>query len=326
VGGRTGDPGAAPGDRIPEAHLTYALEREPTRTPQHHPMTPMTRDLVGVDAVAAHLDDPPLRIVDVRWYLNRPGDGRRAFEAGHIPGALYLDIDGDLAAPPAGADGGRHPLPDPGAFERRLAAAGIGDEDFVVAYDDAGGWVASRLWWMLDDLGHRDVAVLDGGIGAWTAAGRPLTTAVRVAAPASLHLRGRWTRTIERAELRRRLGSVVLIDARAGARYRGETEPIDPVPGHIPTARSAPTDGNLTPDGHFCDPDALHARFRELGAAGDADVATYCGSGVSATHNALAMRLAGLRDPILYAGSWSDWSSAGEPAATGAEPGEAPGP
>src|SRR5262245_21953884 len=117
-------------------------------------MASLTRDLISATALSAALDDPRVRIVDVRWYLGRPGDGRRAYEAGHLPGAIYLDVDGDLAAPPGGANGGRHPLPSPAAFRSRLEAAGIGDDSFVVAYDDCGGWVATRLWWMLDDLGH----------------------------------------------------------------------------------------------------------------------------------------------------------------------------
>jgi thiosulfate/3-mercaptopyruvate sulfurtransferase len=288
----------------------------------------LTRNLVSAQALAASLDDPRLRLVDVRWYLNKPGEGRRAHEAGHLPGAIHLDVDGDLAAPPGGANGGRHPLPDPAVFARRLEAAGIGDRNFVVAYDDVGGWVASRLWWMLDDLGHRDVAVLDGGIAAWTAAGFPLATERDTAPHAGghLHLRDRWTKVIDRRQLRGRLGSAVLLDARAGPRYRGETEPIDPAAGHIPTARSAPIDGSLEgPGGRFLPPDALAQRFRNLGAEAGADVVTYCGSGVSATHTSLAMRVAGLPDPILYGGSWSEWSTAGEPVATGPEPGAPPG-
>jgi thiosulfate/3-mercaptopyruvate sulfurtransferase len=289
-------------------------------------MTSLTRDLVSADVVAAHLDDPRLRIVDVRWYLNKPGEGRRAYDAGHLPGAIHLDVDGDLAAPPGGASGGRHPLPDPTAFARRLETAGIGDDSFVVAYDDVGGWVASRLWWMLDDLGHRDVAVLDGGIQAWTAAGRALTIDTTTPTPAHITLRDHWTRTIDREALRARLGSAVLLDARAGPRYRGEIEPVDPVAGHIPTARSAPTEGSLDgPSGHFLPADALAHRFRGLGAGSETAVVTYCGSGVSATQTSLAMRVAGLPDPILYGGSWSEWSTAGEPAATGPEPGEPPG-
>jgi thiosulfate/3-mercaptopyruvate sulfurtransferase len=273
-----------------------------------------------------------LRVVDCRWVLGQPGAGAAAYAAGHLPGAIHLDLDHDLADPHGYGAPGRHPLPSPASFAATLGLAGIGDHDLVVAYDDVGGWVAARLWWMLDALGHADVAVLDGGIGAWTAAGGALTTEVpdiAAASPDALHLAEAWPRVIERDELRARLGSVVLLDARAAPRYRGETEPIDPVAGHIPTARNAPIEGNLAEaDGRFRPPEELAARFRDLGAAGEDDapgpVVTSCGSGVSALHHALALRIAGLPDPILYVGSYSDWSRSGQPVATGPEPGEPP--
>jgi thiosulfate/3-mercaptopyruvate sulfurtransferase len=273
--------------------------------------------LISVDDLAARLNDPQLRIVDVRWYLNRPGQGRQAYEAGHIPGAIFLDLDEDLS----GEEGaGRHPLPYPLDFRRRLEAAGIGDEHSVVAYDDTGGTTAARLWWMLDNLGHRAVAVLDGGIQAWTAAGHELSRQEPNYPKAHLTLGDRWTNTIDRAELVDRLGTVALFDARAPERYRGEVEPIDPAAGHIPTAFSAPTAGNLADDGRFLPPDRLIDRFAKLAPAGQ-PVVTSCGSGTTACHNALAMRLAGLPDPMLYVGSFSDWSRAGMPVATGPEPG-----
>jgi len=284
-----------------------------------HPNHP----LISVAQIARRFDDPTLRIVDCRWYLGRPGMGREAYLAGHLPGAIHLDMDTDLV----GADGpGRHPLPDPGVFVRRMAAMGIGDEHLVVAYDDLGGWVAARLWWMLDSLGHRDVQVLDGGIGSWVAAAHPLTTDVPAWPPAQLSLASAWARTIDRDALRARLGSLRLLDARAGPRFRGETEPIDAVAGHIPTAVNAPTEGNLAPDGSFLSATALVERFRSLGALGtDQEVVTSCGSGVSACHNALAMRAAGLPDPLLYPGSYSDWTQNTYPVATGPGPGDAPG-
>jgi thiosulfate/3-mercaptopyruvate sulfurtransferase len=269
------------------------------------------------------LDRPNLRICDVRWYLVDPARGRREYAEGHLPGAVFVDVDSDLVA----TEGpGRHPLPDPIAFAAELGRLGIASDDFIAVYDDVGGWVASRLWWMLDNLGHEDVAVLDGGYPAWVAAGLPTTTLVQSLPPADLELAQSWTGTIDRDELRVRLGDVILLDARAGPRYRGEVEPIDPVAGHIPTARSAPVDGNLGPDGRFLPPDQLAARFETLGTSADQahEVVTSCGSGVSATHNALAMRLAGLPDPILYVGSFSDWSTAGLPVATGPEPGDPP--
>jgi thiosulfate/3-mercaptopyruvate sulfurtransferase len=277
--------------------------------------------LMSPEELSSRSADPDLRIVDVRWVLGQPGEGRVRFDAGHIPGAIFVDLDTALTGPGAG----RHPLPSPADFARNLAAAGIGNEHLVVAYDDVGGWVASRLWWMLENLGHDRVAVLDGGYPAWVAAGLPTTTEEPRYPPATLTLAAEWTGTVDRDELRDRLGEIVLLDARAGPRYRGEVEPIDPVAGHIPTARSAPTDGNLGEGGRFLPPDRLAARFRELGAdASGGEVVTSCGSGVSATHNALAMRVAGLPDPILYVGSYSDWSTAGYPVATGPEPGEPP--
>ncbi len=280
--------------------------------------------LISPADLAARLERPDdVRLVDVRWYLGRPSDGRRAYEAGHIPGAIFLDVDTDLVA----SEGpGRHPLPSPRDFRRRLEAAGIGDRHVVVAYDDVGGWVASRLWWMLDDLGHRATAVLDGGYPAWVAEGRPTIAGpgdTEVPAPERLSLAEDWRKVIDRDTLRDRLGSVTLLDARAAARYRGEIEPIDPVAGHIPTALSAPVEGNVRADGHFLAADELARRYRELGADGS-DVVVYCGSGIAACDVALARRVAGLPDPLLYPGSYSDWSRSGMPIAVGPEPGDPP--
>ena len=278
--------------------------------------------LISARDLASRLGDPGLRLVDCRWFLDRPGAGREAYDAGHLPDAIHLDIDTDLTA--SAEDGpGRHPLPDPGWFARRLAAAGIGSDHLVVAYDDVGGWVAARLWWMLDALGHQRVVVLDGGIGAWLAQGGALTTEVPSWPPALLDLATEWARTIDRDALRSRLGSVRLLDARAGPRYRGETEPIDAVAGHIPTAVNAPTDENLAADGSFLSPATLVDRYRAVGADGSSGpVVTACGSGVSACHNALAMRAAGLPDPLLYPGSYSDWTRHGYPVLTGPDPGD----
>ncbi len=273
--------------------------------------------LISPEALLARLGDPRLRLADVRWWLTDPGRGRRDYEAGHLPGAVFVDADTDLVGP---AGPGRHPLPSPIAFAARMAELGFGDDTTIVAYDDAGGTIAARLWWMLDDLGHRDVHVLDGGIQAWTALDGPLSRDVPAVTAATLNLRDAWSRTIDRDELVARLGRVTLIDARAGERYRGETEPVDPVAGHIPTAISLPTAGNLGPDGRFLPPEALRARFGTL----DGEVVTSCGSGVNACHHALAMRVAGLPDPILYPGSYSDWSRAGLPVATGDTPGSMP--
>ena len=262
------------------------------------------------------LDRPNLRICDVRWWLVDPPRGRREYEAGHLPGAVFVDVDTDLVA----TDGpGRHPLPDPATFARRLEALGIDDESEVVAYDDAGGAVAARLWWMLDDLGHPDVSVLDGGLSAWVAAGGRLTSEVPSYPPGHLTLRDRWSRTIDRDALAARLvaDQVVLVDARAAERYRGDVEPVDPVAGHVPGAVNLPFSGNVGSDGRLLAPDELRIRYADLGPA----VAVSCGSGINACHDALAMRVAGLPDPLLYPGSYSDWSRAGLPVATGDEPG-----
>jgi thiosulfate/3-mercaptopyruvate sulfurtransferase len=273
--------------------------------------------LISVDDLLARLGDPSLRLADVRWWLADPGKGRRDYGAAHVPGAIFVDVDRDLV----GSHGpGRHPLPDPSAFAARLAALGFDDTSDIVAYDDAGGTIAARLWWMLDDLGHPRVRVLDGGIPAWLAAGGPVTDVVPSYPPGRLTLGDAWSRTIDRDALVPRLGHVALLDARAPERYRGEVEPIDPVAGHIPTARSLPTGGSLSADGRFLDPSALRDRFAPLGN----DVVTACGSGITACHTALAMRVAGLPDPLLYPGSYSDGSRSGMPVATGDAPGDPP--
>jgi thiosulfate/3-mercaptopyruvate sulfurtransferase len=276
--------------------------------------------LISAAELAARLGSPSLCAVDVRWYLGRPDAGRAAYEAGHIPGALHLDMDTDLSDIDGLGAPGRHPLPSPAAFRRRLEAVGIGSQHFVVAYDDAGGTIAARLWWMLDDLRHGGgAAVLDGGLAAWLAAGLPLEQSVPQYPPAQLDLAAAWTNVIERDALAGRLGSVALLDARAPERYRGEFEPIDPQAGHIPTAVSAPTAANLTDDGRMLPPAELARRYAEL--ADNRPVVAYCGSGVTACHNSLAMRISGLPDPLLYVGSFSDWSRSGLPTVAGPEPG-----
>ena len=276
--------------------------------------------LVSAADLATRLDDPDLRIADVRWSLAAPAAGHAAYLQAHLPGAVFVDLDTVLTAP---VGPGRHPLPGPAALAAALGALGIGRAHRVVAYDDAGGTVAARLWWMLDALGHPRAAVLDGGIAAWRAAGLPLTPDVPRHAPAGPWpgLLPSWSRTIEREELASRLGTLTLLDARAPERYRGDVEPIDPVPGHIPTASSAPTASFLGPDGRFLAPADLARRFAALRAAGERPVVVACGSGVNACQLALAMRAAALPDPLLYPGSYSDWSRAGMPIATGDEPG-----
>jgi thiosulfate/3-mercaptopyruvate sulfurtransferase len=293
--------------------------------------------LISAAELLTRIRDPELRIADVRWSLAEPGKGRRDYEAGHIPGAVFVDLDTDLSAT---SGPGRHPLPEPAAFADRLGALGFGIRHDIVVYDDAGGTIAARLWWMLDNLGHPRVRVLDGGIGAWTDAGGQITAEPPSHAPAALDLADRWSRVIERDDLANRLGELVLVDVRAPERYRGDVEPVDPVAGHIPGALNIPAASMFAPDGRFLPAAELRARFEaRLGSSDEASdrtqggepgpvdarggrqVVTSCGSGVTACHGALAMRVAGLPDPLLYPGSYSDWSRSGMPVATGDEPG-----
>lgn len=275
-------------------------------------MAPQLPPIIDADWLRASLAD--VVVCDVRWYLDGRS-GREAYEAGHLPGARFVDLD-DILAGPASAEGGRHPLPSPERFARGLGALGVGHEDAVVAYDDTGGMVAGRLVWMLRVLGQ-EAALLDGGLDAW-----PGPRSTEVPQPeAALRRPLPWPddalATADDVARHLAAGGVVL-DARAPERYRGESEPIDPRAGHIPGARNAPHGQNLV-GGRFASSDQLHDRFRALGADGDAVV--YCGSGVSACHDVLAMEHAGLGRPRLFVGSWSAWSADPErPAATGPHP------
>jgi thiosulfate/3-mercaptopyruvate sulfurtransferase len=271
-----------------------------------------------VDAgwLAGHLGD--VVVADVRWYLDGRS-GRAAYDGGHVPGAVFVDVDRDLAAPPTPA-GGRHPLPAPAAFAAALGRLGIAEGTPVVAYDDAGGSTAARLWWLLHLLGQ-PAAVLDGGIGTWAA---PLSTGP--AAPAPVERRPRpWpaARLVDADAVA--AGGAVVLDARSAARYAAGDPAIDPRPGHIPGARSAPWTGNLDPaTGRFLAPEALRHRFVALGAGGDGPVVAYCGSGVTACHDLLALERAGLAAggrTRLFPGSWSAWGAdPSRPAETGPDP------
>ncbi len=263
-----------------------------------------------------HLYDGTLRLADCRWYLGEPARGPNEYRRGHIPGAVYVSLDDDLSAP-TGA--GRHPLPEPEDYAAHLSSMGFGDDVIVVAYDDRGGAVASRLWWMLRSIGHPAVAVLDGGLTHWVAEGRQVSTRPGEYPAALLTVRDR-PRTVDAEDLESRLGTVALIDARDGDRYRGEREPVDPIAGHIPTAVSVPMAGNLGDDERFLQPAELRARYEAAGAGGTETI-VYCGSGVTACHDILAMEVAGLTPAALYPGSWSDWGSSGLPIATGDDPG-----
>lgn len=277
----------------------------------------MLQPLVSVAWLARQIDDPELRVVDTRWYLADPDQGRREYQSDHIPGALFFDLETDLSAP---TGPGRHPLPDPDVFADLLGSRGIGTDHHVVAYDASGGAVAARLWWLLRHLGHHRVSVLDGGYEHWRGSGYPVTAAVTRRRPEVFTPTIRPDDTIDRTELFERLGNVALIDARAPERYRGDLEPVDPVAGHIPTALSAPYTNNLTGDGSFKSPEELARQFRALGLDPDERVVSSCGSGVTACHNVLALHLAGFAQPILYPGSWSDWCANALPVATGPNP------
>jgi thiosulfate/3-mercaptopyruvate sulfurtransferase len=276
--------------------------------------------LISPPDLARRLDDPHVRIADVRWYLGEPERGRAEYLAGHIPGAIFVDLDADLAAP---TGPGRHPLPDPRVFADRLGRLGFGSDDLIVAYDDVMGTVAARLWWMLDDLGHPNAVLLDGGLRAWRAVGLPETSDMPNVEPRELRLADGWSRVIDRDALLDRLDSVALVDARVVERYRGDVEPVDPRPGHIPSAINAPARLALAADGRFLPPAELAERLGSV-IPSDRRVVASCGSGVTACHTAFAMRVAGLPDPILYPGSYSDWSRSELPVAVGPEPGEPP--
>ena len=277
--------------------------------------------LVSADWLAEHLDHSILRIADTRWYLDEPERGRQAFREAHIPGAVYVDLETDLSAPEGP---GRHPLPDWQTFSERMSRLGIGDKQRVVAYDDRGGAIAARLWWMLRAIGHEHAFVLDGGLTAWVQAGNPVSDQAESYPPAELSVDLAPALTLDRDQLRQRLGSILTLDSRSGDRYRGEEEPIDPVAGHIPTAVNSDFEQNLGPDLRFRAIGELTARFQGLGVDGSRPVVTYCGSGVTACHDLLAMEHAGLGRALLYPGSWSDWSGAGYPVAVGPDPGALP--
>ncbi len=257
-------------------------------------------------------------VLDVRWRLGGPHGGE-AYREAHIPGALFADLDADLAAHGEPAEG-RHPLPSAAAFEASVRRWGIDDGDTVVVYDDAMGFGPARAWWMLRDAGI-DARVLAGGLAAWRAAGLPVASGDETTEPgtATLHPGQLPQLTIDEAAALAAGADGVLLDARAGERYRGETEPIDPRAGHIPGAVSAPTTENIGPDGRLRSSADLRARFTALGV-GDGAVGVYCGSGVSAAQEILALAVAGY-DAALYPGSWSQWSNTpGRPVATGDRP------
>lgn len=270
--------------------------------------------IVDAGWLAAQLGSPDLVVVDMRWYLGRPGDGFANYLAGHIPGAVFCDVDGPIN----GVGPGRHPLPGRAQFEAALRGLGVNRGDRVVAYDDTGDSIAARMWFLLRYFGHPSVAVLDGGLQAWPGG---LETGEVTRPPGDFvaaEPRRDWVLSFD--EVRALPAGSVLIDARVRERYTGAVEPTGVRAGHIPGARSAPWQDNLDARGRFLAPDELRRRFAALGADGS-NVVAYCGSGVTACLDLLALELAGLPGGRLYEGSWSEWAVRPEAeVATGEEP------
>lgn len=270
---------------------------------------PENRLLVSAEELSRHLDSPDWIIVDCRFNLARPDAGEAAYGAGHIPGAWYAHLDRDLASPRT-AGSGRHPLPRPEDLVKLFSRWGVRKGARVVAYDDAGGAIAARLWWLLRWMGHAEASLLDGGLPAWQSAGFPLSVDLPAGRPAAFVGSPGQMKTIGVSDLERSLADprLLLLDARAAARFRGDEEPIDPVAGHVPGAVNAPFQDSLARDGRFRDAPALRAGFTAaVGERDIGDVVFMCGSGVTACHGIFALELAGLPGARLYAGSWSEW-------------------
>lgn len=259
-------------------------------------------------------------LLDVRWRLAGP-PGIESYRAGHLPGAVFVDLDTELSGPPG--EGGRHPLPEPAALQRSLRAAGVRQSHPVVAYDDGDSTVAARAWWLLRWAGHTQVAVLDGGFAAWQAQARPVTTTEPHPEPGDIEVRPGGMPVLDADEAAALARQGVLLDARAPQRYAGQTEPVDPRAGHIPGARNAPSTSHVDSGGRWRGRDELAAHFAALGVTAGTPVGAYCGSGVTASSVVLALELAGHDRPAaLYAGSWSQWSAdPARPAVTGTQPG-----
>jgi thiosulfate/3-mercaptopyruvate sulfurtransferase len=288
---------------------------------------PIERPLVDAATLARVRGEGSVVVVDVRHDLMKPDAGREAYAAGHIPGAFFLHLDQDLSGPQRAADGrflGRHPLPERASLARKLGSLGVGDDMLLVAYDEADGMYASRLWWLALWLGHARAAVLDGGLRAWRAAGHPLSRDIPRATPARFTVREPLVATIDASEIEQALGTPRLrvIDARAPERYRGDVEPLDAKAGHIPGALNRPFKANVDAEGRFKPRQALRTELEPLVRDVPANaLVSQCGSGVTACHNILAMAAAGLPLARLYPGSWSEWSSSpARPVATGDTP------
>jgi thiosulfate/3-mercaptopyruvate sulfurtransferase len=277
--------------------------------------------LIDANTLSEQLIRDDLTLVDCRFDLGNTQWGEVEYARAHLPGALYLHLDRDLSGPIT-ASSGRHPLPDPEQFASRLAALGASPDCQIVAYDQGNAAYAARLWWLARWIGLRNVAVLDGGIAAWRAAGLPLETAVRTPQPRKFPValaENAWVSSEAVDELRLRPGNL-LIDARGAERFAGRNETLDPVAGHVPGARNRPFLDNLGPDGRFLPAEVLRLRFGTLlGSVAPTSLIAMCGSGVTACHNLLALEHAGLPGARLYAGSWSEWiRDPRRPIATGA--------
>lgn len=263
--------------------------------------------LIDTEELALRLDE--VRLFDIRWSLTDPTHGVAAYEKGHIPGAVFADLDSDLSA----ASGpGRHPLPSATDFAAALGTLGVSPNDEVVVYDDVSGVIAARMWWMLRSIGHGSSRLLDGGLAAWVAEGRETDSGPVIPSPTLYPTPSGFTGVVTIDDLQGR----TILDARSCERYRGETEPADPKAGHIPGAISMPTSSNLDETGRFGAPSEVAVLYE---AAGPAPVMS-CGSGVTACHDALAMVVAGLGMPDVYIGSFSEWSRLDLPVATGPKP------
>jgi len=262
--------------------------------------------LVSTEELAQH---PEWRVFDCRHDLANPAAGEQQYQQAHIPGALFAHLDRDLSAQKSGSNG-RHPLPEARSFIAWLGKQGLKLSDTVVCYDGGPGAMAARLWWMLRWVGHEQAAVLDGGLAKWLREGRPVTAEVPKFEQASYPGKAKASMHASLALVEKKLKRAALLDARAPARYRGEQEPIDPVAGRIPGAKNRFNNDNISADGIFKKPELLRADFEAvLSGRNPADVINYCGSGVAACHNALAMEVAGLPGSRVYIGSWSEWSA-----------------
>ncbi|RKS68709.1 thiosulfate/3-mercaptopyruvate sulfurtransferase [Actinomadura pelletieri DSM 43383] len=287
----------------------------PLPNPGDDGQTDRVHPLIEVPALDSLLRrQKPVVLLDVRWHLAGP-PGIESYRRGHLPGAVFVDLDRDVAGPPG--PGGRHPLPDAVAFESAMRRAGVSQDVLVVVYDDADSTAAARVWWSLRYFGHDKVRVLDGGYRAWTEAGRPVSAEEPEVKPGDFIANPGRLPVLDAEGAAELATAGVLLDARAAERYRGDQEPVDPVAGHIPGARNAPTSGNVGVDGRFLPSELLRERFAKLGVTDAVDVGAYCGSGVTAAHEILALHLAGI-PAALYVGSWSNWvTDPSNPIATG---------